>query len=36
MEKAVPSYDSYMKMVTLGRERALRETTVSLAQVKPG
>jgi len=36
MEKMVPSYDSYMRKVTLGRERALRETTVSLAQVKPG
>ena len=36
MEKMVPSYDSYMRKVTLGRERALRETTVGLAQVKPG
>jgi ubiquinone/menaquinone biosynthesis C-methylase UbiE len=36
MEKMVPSYDSYMRKVTLGRERTLRETTVSLAQVKPG
>jgi ubiquinone/menaquinone biosynthesis C-methylase UbiE len=36
MEKMVPSYDSYMRNVTLGRERALRETTVNLAQVKPG
>jgi len=36
MEKMVPSYDSYMRTMTLGRERALRETTVSLAQVKPG
>ena len=36
MEKMVPSYDSYMRKVTLGRERALRETTIGLAQVKPG
>lgn len=36
MEKMVPSYDSYMRKMTLGREHALRETTVNLAQVKPG
>jgi ubiquinone/menaquinone biosynthesis C-methylase UbiE len=36
MEKMVSSYDSYMKKITLGRERTLRETTVHLAQVKPG
>ena len=36
MEKMVPSYDSYMRKMTLGRERILREMTVSLAQVKPG
>jgi ubiquinone/menaquinone biosynthesis C-methylase UbiE len=36
MEKMVSSYDSYMKKITLGRERLLRETTVSLAQIKPG
>jgi ubiquinone/menaquinone biosynthesis C-methylase UbiE len=36
MEKMVPSYDSYMKKVTLGRERVLREETVNLAQVKAG
>jgi ubiquinone/menaquinone biosynthesis C-methylase UbiE len=36
MEKMVPSYDSYMRKMTLGRERTLRETTVGLAQVKPG
>jgi ubiquinone/menaquinone biosynthesis C-methylase UbiE len=36
MEKMVPSYDSYMKKMTFGRERILRETTVSLADVKPG
>jgi ubiquinone/menaquinone biosynthesis C-methylase UbiE len=36
MEKMVSSYDSYMRKVTFGRERALREMTVRLAQVKPG
>ena len=36
MEQMVDAYDSYMSKVTLGRERALREMTVSLAQVKPG
>lgn len=36
MEKMVTSYDSYIKKVTLGRENALRKTTVELAQVKPG
>jgi ubiquinone/menaquinone biosynthesis C-methylase UbiE len=36
MEKMVPSYDSYMKKVTFGRERALRDETVHLAQVKAG
>jgi ubiquinone/menaquinone biosynthesis C-methylase UbiE len=36
MEKMVLSYDSYMRKMTFGRERTLRETTVSLAQVKPG
>jgi len=36
MEKMVPSYDSYMKKVTFGRERVLREETVDLAQVKAG
>jgi ubiquinone/menaquinone biosynthesis C-methylase UbiE len=36
MEKMVPSYDSYMRNVTFGRERTLREMTVNLAQVKPG
>ena len=36
MEQMVNSYDSYMRTVTLGRERALREMTVNLAQVKPG
>jgi ubiquinone/menaquinone biosynthesis C-methylase UbiE len=36
MEKMVDSYDSYMRKVTLGREKKLREMTVDLAQVKPG
>lgn len=36
MEKMVPSYDAYMKKMTFGREHALREMTVQLAQVKPG
>ena len=36
MEKMVDSYDSYMRKITFGRERALREMTVNLAQVKRG
>ena len=36
MEQMVNSYDSYMRTMTLGRERALREMTANLAQVKPG
>jgi ubiquinone/menaquinone biosynthesis C-methylase UbiE len=36
MEKMVDSYDSYMRKMTLGRERVLREMTVNLAQVKSG
>jgi ubiquinone/menaquinone biosynthesis C-methylase UbiE len=36
MEKMVPSYDSYMKKMTFGREHLLREETVRLAQVAPG
>lgn len=36
MEKMVPTYDSYMRNVTFGRERVLREATVNLAGVKPG
>jgi len=36
MEQMVGSYDSYMRWMTLGRERALREMTVNLAQVNPG
>jgi ubiquinone/menaquinone biosynthesis C-methylase UbiE len=36
MEKMVTSYDSYMRKITFGRERILRDETVRLAQVKPG
>ena len=36
MEKAAPTYDKLMKRMTFGRERELRETTVSLAGVKAG
>jgi ubiquinone/menaquinone biosynthesis C-methylase UbiE len=36
MEQMVDSYDSYMRKITLGREQALRDMTVNLAQVKPG
>ena len=36
MEKMVPSYDSYMKKMTFGREHILREETVRLAQIVPG
>ena len=36
MKKMVPTYDSYMRKITFGRERTLRETTMSLAQLKPG
>jgi len=36
MEQMVNSYDLYMRRITLGREQALREMTVNLAQVKPG
>jgi ubiquinone/menaquinone biosynthesis C-methylase UbiE len=36
MEKMVPTYDSYMRNMTLGREQVLRDLTVNLAQVKTG
>lgn len=36
MEKMVSSYDSYMRNITFGRERLLRDATVRMAQVKPG
>jgi ubiquinone/menaquinone biosynthesis C-methylase UbiE len=36
MEKMVSSYDSYMRNITFGRERLLRDTTVRITQVKPG
>lgn len=31
-----PSYDGMMRLITLGRERTLREMTIELAQVQPG
>jgi ubiquinone/menaquinone biosynthesis C-methylase UbiE len=36
MEKIVPTYDAYMRKMTFGKENALREETVRLAEVKPG
>jgi ubiquinone/menaquinone biosynthesis C-methylase UbiE len=36
MERMVGSYDSYMKLVTLGRERALRRETLEHARLEPG
>jgi ubiquinone/menaquinone biosynthesis C-methylase UbiE len=36
MEQMVSTYDGYMQKVTLGRERVLRDMTVTLAQIKPG
>lgn len=36
MEQMVSTYDVYMRKVTFGREQALRQRTVALAQVKPG
>ncbi len=36
MEKIVSTYDAYMRKVTFGRERVLRERTVALAGIKPG
>jgi ubiquinone/menaquinone biosynthesis C-methylase UbiE len=36
MSQVVDTYDSLMKRMTFGRERALRAMTVNLAQVKPG
>jgi ubiquinone/menaquinone biosynthesis C-methylase UbiE len=36
MEQMIPTYDAYMRRVTLGREQALRETTVKLARIQPG
>ena len=34
MEKMAPSYDSYMRKVTFGRERTLRETCVPTSPVR--
>jgi ubiquinone/menaquinone biosynthesis C-methylase UbiE len=36
MEAAAPTYDRYMKLMTLWRERTLRERTVRAAGVKAG
>ena len=36
MERMADSYDSYMRIMTLGREQSLREMTVKLAQIKSG
>jgi ubiquinone/menaquinone biosynthesis C-methylase UbiE len=36
MEKMVPSYDSYMRKITFGKEHILREETIRQAQIKPG
>ena len=36
MEKIAPSYDSYMRKITFGKEHILREETIRLAQIKPG
>ncbi|HEX7587978.1 MAG TPA: class I SAM-dependent methyltransferase [Anaerolineae bacterium] len=36
MEGMVSSYDSYMRTMTLGTERRLRDLEVGLAQLKPG
>ena len=36
MARAAGSYDSYMRKISLGRERKLRELTVRWAQVQPG
>ncbi len=36
MARIADSYDSYMRTMTFGRERALRGMTVKLAQIKPG
>jgi ubiquinone/menaquinone biosynthesis C-methylase UbiE len=36
MAKMVPTYDTYMRNITLGREQVLRDRTVELAQIKAG
>ncbi len=36
MERMVPTYDAYMRRVTLGREHVLRAETTRLAQITPG
>ena len=35
MEKIVPTYDAYMRKITFGRERTLRERTITLAGIQP-
>lgn len=36
MEAMVDSYDSFMRKITLGREKALRDATINLAPIKAG
>jgi ubiquinone/menaquinone biosynthesis C-methylase UbiE len=36
MEDMVDTYDSYMRKITFGRERQLRDSTVAMAGVQPG
>lgn len=36
MEQMVPSYDAYMRRMTLGREHVLRAETTRLAKITPG
>jgi ubiquinone/menaquinone biosynthesis C-methylase UbiE len=36
MERMAGSYDSYMRTMTLGTERRLRDLTVGLAELEPG
>src|SRR5664279_1735030 len=36
MEKIVPTYNAYMRKITFGRERTLRERTITLAGIQPG
>ncbi len=36
MARIADSYDSYMRTMTFGREQALRDMTVKLAQIRPG
>lgn len=36
MERMVPTYDAYMRRMTLGREHVLRAETTRLARITPG